>query len=342
MRLRMHRGHLAWAQVRLSEVFGRPEGRIGHASRFRLPTARRWPNGAAVAFDDDPEGRSLIVVEVPGAALAELSPAEQGDLLRDCLARGATCTRIDVAIDWTGDLEDLIPTMASECGRGVLTGAKRYERRSSMDGRGAIRGDQVRIGARGGDGSGRFVRCYDKGLESKTAPAGRWVRWELEATGPVAAEAAVLIAGTDWRGWDERARAIALGAVDFRERNEGDRHIDRRARCAWWEALIDQREVVRVQAPRNQSSALGWVCWMRSACIPHLVTLSSELGISLEHCIATVIGGGEYREGLLERLPLRQLITAYHAGADPTPENPWPGAAARGPGREPPWLAAVR
>jgi hypothetical protein len=318
VRFRIGRSHLGFIAARLSEVFGPVERRPGTAARFRMPAARRWACGAFVAFDDDPDGREFVVVEVPGGAVAALPEDEQGRLLFDLTARGGVCTRIDLAVDWHQPAEDRIGQVHAACEAGMLTGARRYKYEYERRPAGGLLSEQVRMGARGGDGSGRFVRVYDKGLESGEATAGEWVRWELEATGTVAAEVALLILGTDWSGWQERARAIALGSVDFRERT-GRRELALRPRASWWDAILGGLACVRVQAGPRVRSSLGLLSWLRTAVAPTIATLAADIGCPVEELFRVVVGRWEASEVVRSRVAVWELVHHYGPGGELRP-----------------------
>jgi hypothetical protein len=102
---------------------------------------------------------------------------------------------------------------------------------------GELEGASCNFGRRGANGSGRYTRIYDKGLESHGL--NNCIRCEVEFSGDYA------------KGWFEIltdcfdladfkrhiARAVG-GAIDFRDRQQ-HKELDRMERFAWWQAFVD-------------------------------------------------------------------------------------------------------
>jgi DNA relaxase NicK len=268
----------------MRERFGQErEGKAG----FFLAMSRRWAAGAGVYYD--PAGnlmRKHIVFELPGSFMAPVPGAERVELMRKLRAMGFKPTRLDLAIDWRGVGIQLIEGMRGACESGELCGARRWKPHREFSGRRVV-GDGLSIGVRGGDGSGRYVRAYDKGLETGTEREGGWVRLELELADDCACQAAEVVCEAGQ--WEAAAVELVLGAVDFREVT-GDKHLAKRPRAAWWAAVLDGVEGVRVVASRSASKLQTWAAWMKRAVARPLQTYADEFGMSLAEVLSFVVG----------------------------------------------------
>lgn len=235
-----------------------------------------WENGATVLYGHSKAGPSL---EVPGEALAELSFSEQVGLLTECML-GRRCTRLDIAVDFRDDrkvgLIDQVRELTvgpvregktDTAGRVLteLVGAKRVRPHEEWVGSRCVNWG-VDIGRRGSDGSGRFVRVYDKGLKSGTCLRGHWERWETQLCKDVANQVAVRLATAESHleavsfAWEQ-----ALGAVDFKEirvrksgLSEGELVPEReRPRSAWWQRIVGRFKHVRPTRERRKPTLDG-------------------------------------------------------------------------------------
>lgn len=236
------------------------------------------------------------MVEVPGGVLslmnADLRLCFAGELMR---LPGMKCRRVDVA----GDLRDesqvgLIASVIASCQRDELTGLRRWEERHPKVGSRTV-GRSVYLGRRGAkNGAGRMVRIYDKGLETKTEPEGRWERCEVEFSGEVADKALrALLAEVEWVpvAWD-----LILGAVDFRE-NTGDRHIQRRRRVGWWAAFVDQMRtwegdtLRRYKVEPRESSLPSYQNWLAKQVVPRLAAMAKATDFSMVDVFLDLVPG---------------------------------------------------
>jgi DNA relaxase NicK len=243
---------------------------------FQRGGSRVFDLGVVISFDDPDKERPIIRVEVSGKALAGMEGGEVYALLR-YLLMGRKCTRIDTRLDWQcpdGQRVGLIDLVVQSCRRCEQCHARRWKLIEDNDGVESA-GHGAYLGKRGKDGSGRFVRVYDKGLETTERPAGTWERWEVEHSGDVANDVAVKIACDD--DWMYTAKTIALGAVDFRE-NNGSRELARRPRVAWWEQVLDGVEPVTVREKRTATTFERWQAWLSRAAMPVMKSMAAQSG----------------------------------------------------------------
>jgi len=255
---------------------------------FQRGGSRRFDRGVTISFDDDEKQKPIIRVELPGKALAGMDGDDVAALIR-WLMLGRKCTRIDIRCDWQcpdGERVGLIDLVTRSCRHDEHCHAKRWRPYEDFDGVERV-GHGVYIGKRGKDGSGRFVRVYDKGLETNERPAGTWERWEVEHSGEVANEVAVAVALSD--GWVFTAMSIALGAVDFRQ-NNGSRELDRRPRVEWWSKVLEGVDPVNVREKRTPTDFERNVGWMRQTVAPKMKAMALASGQSFGEVAADLLG----------------------------------------------------
>lgn len=153
--------------------------------RFGFTRASRLQNGIDVLSSGS--GDSVVAhFVVSGSALqacdkAGIRPIE---ILRYAILLGAKTTRIDLAKDAKDEQVELVE-LASLASTGDFTGtAQKSSVVQSSDG-----GTTVYVGSRQSE---RFVRIYDKGIES--GEGGDWVRLEMETKGETAHMVAMALA----------------------------------------------------------------------------------------------------------------------------------------------------
>jgi hypothetical protein len=184
----------------------------------------------------------FALAQLPGNPLQHYSHDQLTDLVQYTLSVGGRITRLDLALDYTpadgADAVGIIERAIRACETGHLCIARRYRPYPEKDYKGRWLGNGISIGTRGSkNGSGRYLRIYDKGLETKTLPVGQWERWEVELTSVVADQAArhlFLDNPTDLQTFQTALRQIALGAVEFRN-GTGPRKS--RPLCGWYQTL---------------------------------------------------------------------------------------------------------
>lgn len=243
--------------------------------------------------------RGKFTVEIPGSALGCLEGEERIELLRDLARWGMKCTRIDVAVDLVAHSDgqvELVEAVHDACTRGELVGARRWRPVIEYAGN-RITGASVYLGKRGSQGSGRMVRCYDKGLETG-AVANTWHRWEAEFSGDVAAQVGQVLA--ERVEWVEPAVCVALGAVDFRV-NTGVRDSCRRPRAEWWASVVRHFQGIvggrsfppfRIKARRKASNLRSWREHQRRAVLPTLLAMAREGDCSPFDIVAHLLSEG--------------------------------------------------
>lgn len=125
--------------------------------------------------------------------IVSLSGLKCGENWHEAFTTAEHCSRLDLAVDVYLDPE--MPTLTRDCYESLLhvpPGNGRPAKRTlivNSDG-----GSTLYIGSRTSD---RFARLYDKGIEQKTHPAGKWWRLELEIKGNSSHPAAEQLAAAE-------------------------------------------------------------------------------------------------------------------------------------------------
>jgi hypothetical protein len=210
----------------------------------------RWETAGLLGWDD---GRAEAWLSLNAESIAALTADQVCELLGGLRALAFRVTRFDSTFD-DYDRKLLVMDQVHQAAEaGQVVGFKVYDPRRPRDVRtGKLRGDTAYFGRRGGNGSGKFVRFYDKGLESDGQVNS--VRFECEFSGEVA-----FILGEhllECETPDELRRCLRsslAGCIDFRDRTGAHGHRDRMPRLAWWQQVLDvlgPADVVKVRRIR--------------------------------------------------------------------------------------------
>ena len=237
---------------RLKEVEQLLEQRFGpFAERNRgllgRSCSKSTASGVLLGFSRVPirHGDDLAVVSIPGSCLEGLPVSETLKLFAELLIHGVRCSRLDCAFDdYTKSMSPRTLWRVLDVGqrRGVcpLVGFRVSEFRASHHSINGSTGDTLSFGRRGKNGSGKFIRFYEKHKESKGKIDAN--RWELELSGKLAAEAfGRLACSRDDAGFATWLGAFIGGSIDFRQRSAcpGEVHLKRIPRLPWWERIIE-------------------------------------------------------------------------------------------------------
>jgi len=314
-----------------SQWWGAPERWSGvHFYDSRLV----WASGAQVWYDRQPFGADHLTLELPGQALATVPAADRWAWVLELWAMGFRhpC-RIDLALDFrNGTGATLIADVLGGCGRREHCGAKQWEKVEKRGAGNRLKAWGANVGVRGGNGSGRYLRIYDKGLEQRCAPEGEWVRMEGEYSGECARTVVGLLMEADQRasgvdvaslfswhqadvagvaaGWQSQGIALVLGTVDFREVT-GHRAYSRRPRCEWWKRVLQGVEPRRVRlSSRSRPRLAAYSRWFRRAVAPSLVAMSRGARRSVEDVFRDLVGDLDDIETAALRGPAWEYVEA--------------------------------
>jgi hypothetical protein len=286
---------MPWLVADFTRRFGSPKMMAG---RWFFDRRYQFENGASIMFHEKESRAShnSICVDIPGSVMQQLGWREGVDIALTCLGASLHATRVDVAIDppmesiesGTSFGIDLQHLAEMSYLQGQLVGARICRVQQSYSD-GADSGRTVYFGKRGDAGSGRYVRIYDKGVESGQAPSGAWHRFEVEFSGDVATQVGEML--QDNERADRLAQelaGIAFGSIDFRVDNGARTHKER-PRVTWWAKFLDDVECEMLTERRSETRLNTFAAWLERCVCPTLLKLGSQTQDSLADVIGELV-----------------------------------------------------
>lgn len=227
-----------------------------------------WRSGVSLCFDEDPElrqkaHRGRITLDVPGSACQELTAPDLLLLLQWCQELNGKPTRMDVYFDDYArrvTMDDLRDTITRKDFSGFRIVNVSHTLDCSKKKNDGVIYYAIAFGRRGSKGSGKYLRIYDKNLESDGKE--NCIRWEVEFTQEFALDVFNILAGAEGR---LDVFAIACGALiggimKFVHRN-GDKNITRLELYDWWESITKDLGVLVVRIAKKKNSLTGMIEW---------------------------------------------------------------------------------
>lgn len=240
--------------------------------------------GACIAWTP---GREDCLLSISQTALEKLYPDEQIVLFNSLYSMGCTVTRIDLACDdYSGDFT--VDKMRSALRAGHYVGrnldTQDFERRKISTGQRLSNG--LSIGSRSSE---VYIRCYDKGLESKGKQLCH--RLEMELKGDTAHSAfvtllsslsSILLSNGEIRVpnvslYSSVIAGMILSKIDLRDRNSNAR-VNRRVRLDWWASFMDKVSKIAIVQPIKHDSLDKTREWFQRAIAPTLALLIESAG----------------------------------------------------------------
>lgn len=245
-----------WAEGFLNLMFETPETPAENEWGFwNYDRHIAWPNGAMLLYHSTPKGeeytKGRFAIEVPGHVLDQFDVADVMIMFAALSDHDFQCSRLDLYFD---DFErSITPRQIEALVYEVSLGGNQpiredwtgfrdlHPKHQFKRGKGCVR-EEIAFGARGKQGSGKYLRVYDKSMESQGRnPA---IRWELELSDKRAKKAFEMLLGTLCDDWKPEVTAGLIGAligecIDFKVRN-GRRNVKRCPRYAFWQRIIDR------------------------------------------------------------------------------------------------------
>ncbi|MEQ9206126.1 MAG: replication initiation factor domain-containing protein [Phycisphaerales bacterium] len=206
------------------------------------------------------------------------------DLTTKIMMNGFHCTRIDLAVDHVGMDLGLHQHALAACKAGELCKIRSYADDSEFKADGTPLRYLLKLGKRE---SSKCVRVYDKGLQTKSLPAGQWERLEVEFKDDRAAEVCLTLLDAGERLPESLWRYV-IGAFDFRVKN-GRTELQRRPLVGWWESYIGQAHPLETKPIKNESSLAIWCNWFRSSVGSRLLQLADILELTPQELLQQLI-----------------------------------------------------
>lgn len=270
LRISFNLKDLQQIMVWISNFFGEPD--ILERGFWGYDRANRWASGAMLLFDSDDskckkihQGR--ITFECPGRACDELTAPDLLLLMDGFMRFGGFCKRIDVFFDdykhliEPTDLHDIIK-------RNDFSGFRKTHIKQTMMSK-EILHDEVSFGSRNGNGTGKYLRVYDKRLESKGEKD--CVRWEVEFTQPKADRAFTILAGAcgDLEAFATICGALIGGCMTFVHRT-GDKNISRLDVYEFWDLITESLGKLKIRIAKKKNTLTGVIEWTERQVAPSL------------------------------------------------------------------------
>ena len=245
-------------------------------SRFYGQVYVNFP-GAVLQTHPRTDHTTRCALQLSGKVLAKIEPVNQLFLMKELASLGFNCTRIDICID------DYTKTISPDCVKeavdsGNQTGfclAPYAEWRSS----GCVGEEQSKtycLGRRGRYGSGKYIRCYNKYLESKGEIDSN--RFEVEFTDAYSKNAFATLTGFPTSSWAGVMIGLITGAIDFIDRSSS-KVVGECVRLDWWSAIVDDSGRIRVSKPRKDKTIKKAIGWVERQVLP---TLAMVIGYHFE------------------------------------------------------------
>jgi DNA relaxase NicK len=217
---------------------------------------------AKFAFENVNGGSWLAVI--PGEACQKLG----NETLREYLLElhqtspGVSASRVDLAIDLQGPCHSVIDDLETSIReRHVVPSNRGLDSRSPVNPDGTQQGRGFYVGSRQ---SRQYLRVYDKGLQTKSKPAGEWVRWEVQYN----AEAAPFVLAQLLQSVEvDKLRTIAAG---FFSRVEGPGE-------AIWDSLAES--TTQIPTIQRTRTADGFLENVKRNTAPTIALTAHTLGI---------------------------------------------------------------
>jgi hypothetical protein len=277
-------GLLAW----LFEREGRPVD-VEHG-RHGFNRAVRFGSGLTLS-DGHASGRCMV--NLPGSACAVYGSdvvVELCGLLISLAGDGVTFTRVDVRRDLVKPDNRLVGTLIQACEHGGLRRVRGFKSFVERDADTLeLTGHGVYLGS---SKSPRFVRCYDKGLESSLLPAGQWVRFEGQFREEFA-DAAVRQLVSCASSWIVPAFNLLVGVVDFVLGPRGSgAQWKRFPRMEFWSEFIGDAEPMRTSPARSAPSVDAYAAFLARA-LGQLSLAADASGLTLGQAVDALLGSAD-------------------------------------------------
>ncbi|MBA7536644.1 hypothetical protein ES705_28908 [subsurface metagenome] len=268
----------AWVSNFFGESTLKDYGKLSYGRHYA------WESGVSLCFDSDPEHnpgshRGRMTLDVPGKACDELTAPDLLLFMEGCQALGCKCTRLDVFWDdynWTVSLEELRRIVdEGDFSMFQISSENRTRNRTRKENDGLLY-DAVTFGRRGCKGSGKYLRVYDKNLESKGE--SNCIRWECEFSQEKAQEVFTWLVGADGNldVFATLCGSLVGGCINFVHRT-GDNHIARLDVYEWWQEIIDLLGVLSVRVAKKKNTLTGTIEWVEKQVSPSLALVRKAM-----------------------------------------------------------------
>jgi len=272
LRISIVRQYLSQVRAYLDFYFGESAqdsyGLWSYDSRFH------WPNGASLNYDCDAARSDSVhngkfTVEIPGQALDGIAQTDLHLFLLRLRQFSPTCTRCDVFFDdynriiRPGDMHEIVKDRD-------YSGFRKSQIKQGYD-NGRLIHDEIDFGKRGQNGSGQYLRVYDKVLESKGEK--NCVRFEVEFTKKRSHKVFDKLSQvTSVDAFATLCGSLVGGSVKFIHRS-GDKNISRLDVYDFWLEILELLGSVVIRIPAKETDMEGKYKYIYRQVTPTLALL---------------------------------------------------------------------
>lgn len=296
LRISIARQYLQKVRAYLDFYFGASSqddyGLWSYDSRFH------WPCGASLNYDSAAARADLVhngkfTVEIPGQALDGIAQTDLHLFLLSLRQFSPTCTRCDVFFD---DYRRTInPHQLHNIVQGHdYSGFRKSQIKQGYDS-GRLIHDEIDFGKRGPNGSGQYLRIYDKLLESEGKKD--CVRFEVEFTKERAHKVFDKLSQvTSVDAFATLCGSLVGGSVKFVHR-DGDKNISRLTVYDFWQEILELLGSVVIRIPTKQTDIAGKYKYIYRQVSPTLALLRGTFVDDTDffNWLNDTIGEGELR-----------------------------------------------
>ena len=209
-----------------------------------------WPNGVSLSYDLDPVKSKLdhhgyCSLDIPGLVLDSMEPEDMRQFCFGLRKYSPRCSRADFFYD---DSERLITpsNLQKLVKKNDFAGFRKGQHTDCYKEKELVH-DEADFGARGKKGAGKYVRIYDKGLESDGKKDV--VRYEVEFTGKKAQKAFDLLSQMgSVESLTQVCGNLVAGSINFVHRT-GEKNICRLKVYKFWNQIKSHLGSVVIRVP---------------------------------------------------------------------------------------------
>lgn len=239
-----------------------------------------WKSGVSLNFDSDLERcerchKGRMTLDVPGGCCDELTAPDLLLLLEGCEKFGSKCTRIDVFWDDYSRIvspKDIQVIVDKGDFSMFQIASKSSTKNRTLKKNDGLTYDAVTFGRRGTKGSGKYLRIYDKNLESKGE--SNCVRWECEFSQGKAHKVFTALAGVEGNldFFATICGSLIGGCITFVHRT-GEKHISRLNVYEWWNLIVKSLGKLSVRIAKKKNTLTGMFVWQERQVSPSLACI---------------------------------------------------------------------
>jgi Replication initiation factor len=221
-------------------------------------------------YQSEGSSRHDALISIPASVLSTVPQSRLHRLLGELILRfDFHYSRLDLKLD--DYAKNITPYIAYDAWKLGNVSGFRVHRWISSGKLGAVSGCTLELGRRGKSGCGKFVRIYDKTVESGGAIDA--TRLEVEFSGDKCKQVVGFLASLPFEEFASNIVGIISGSLDFIDRSFSPGHPERCPRLAWWSAIVDRVDKIGLTTSRPVQTIQRIKSWVNKQVAPSLVTI---------------------------------------------------------------------